>query len=435
MSKADFAIPAEHAANLVDPGAYADGRIFQTYAWLRANQPLGLASPPGFDPFWVATRYDDVRAISRDNKLFPYGTRKSTLTDRASDDMMRALTGGSPEIGRSLVSVDPPEHMKLRLLTQSWFMPKNLKSLDEQIGILADKTVAKLRNRNRCDFVDDIALYYPLEVVMAILGVPEEDLPFMLRLTQEIFAPLDPDSMPEGVDANDPAAFGLAMKSTIEALQGYFQKITEDRRANPRNDIASVIANATIDGKPLSPSDTLGYYGIVATAGHDTTSTSTSAAMYALALQPETFARVKADPTLIPKLVEEAIRWATPVKTFMRSPVERVTLGDRVFEANDWIALCYASANRDESRFDHAEEFDIDRPLPEHLAFGFGPHVCLGQHLARREMIALFERLIPALKSVELDGEIEMTKSFFVNGLKHLPIRYELEETPVPAAA
>jgi cytochrome P450 len=344
------------------------------------------------------------------------------------------MANGRPNAGgRSLISTDPPEHMKYRLLTQSWFMPKHLKTLTEQIGAIADKSVAKLRSRNKCDFVEDIALYYPLEVVMLILGVPETDLPFMLRLTQEVFAPLDPDSMPAGIDPSDPSAMALALKSTTEQLERYFSKITEDRRANPRNDIASIIANATIDGQPMSPADMLGYYAIIATAGHDTTSSSTSAAMYALATQPEMFRRVKADPTLIPKLVEEAIRWASPVKTFMRSPTERVEYGGRVFEPNDWLMLCYASANRDEAVFDHGERFDIDRPKSDHLAFGFGPHVCLGQHLARREMIMLFERLLPALKSVEIDGEPKMTESFFVSGLKSLPIRYELENAPVSA--
>lgn len=435
MIENEVLIPAEHAAVLVDPDAYADGRIFETYAWLRKHNPIGRAEPDGFDPFWVITRYDDVREISRDSRRFPYGQRSSLLTDKASDDLTRAITGGSPTIARSLISIDAPEHMKYRLLTQSWFMPKNLKTLDAEIVEIADRSIAKLMQRSNVDFVEDIALYYPLEVVMSILGVPQEDLPFMLRLTQEIFAPLDPDSMPKGVDPTDPAAFALAMKSTIDNLDAYFQTITTDRRANPRNDIATIIANAEINGAPLSSSDMIGYYGIIATAGHDTTSTSSSAAMLALTKQPELLRRLKADPTLIANFVEEAIRWATPVKTFMRSTTEEVDYGGRHFAPNDWLMLCYASANRDEAHIQNAEAFDIDRPRFDHVAFGYGPHVCLGQHLARRELITFFERLLPILKSVELDGEIEMTRSFFVNGLKRLPIRYELEAIAAPVDA
>lgn len=423
----DIDIPQEHAEVLVDPKAYADGRIYDSYAWLRANNPLGVARPKGFDPFWVVTRYDDIRAISRDNRLFPYGDRCSRLTDKASDELTRAITGGSPEVVRTLISMDPPQHMKFRLLTQSWFMPKNIRMLDARIASLADKAAAKLRGAHHCDFVTDIALHYPLEVVMSILGLPEEDYPFMLRLTQEVFAPLDPDSMPEGVDYSDPAAFALAQRAVSQMLDGYFSKITEDRQRHPRGDIASLIANAEIDGQPMSALDRLGYYSIVATAGHDTTSSSSAAAMHALATQPELFARVKADPALIPKLVEEAIRWATPVKVFMRSAAEATEFAGRRFAKNDWLMLCYGSGNRDESKVDDGGSFDIDRPAFEHVAFGYGPHLCLGQHLARRELITLFEKLLPALKSVELAGTAEMSRSFFVNGFKHLPIRYELD--------
>jgi cytochrome P450 len=422
----DFDIPSEHAQALVDPTAYADGRIFATYAWLRANNPLGIARPEGFDPFWVVTRYDDIREIGRDNKRFPYGDRSSVLTDKASDDFTRGLTGGSPHIQRTLISMDPPEHMKFRLLTQGWFMPKNLKLLDERIGQLAGKAVAKLDGRTTCDFVTDIALHYPLEVILEILGLPEEDYPFMLRLTQEVFAPLDPETMPEGVDPTDPAAFAQAQSAVRQALTDYFSRVMEEQRRHPKNDVGSLIANAVIDGAPMPLYDQIGYYAIVATAGHDTTSSSSAAGMWALATQPDLLARLQADPGLIPRFVEEAIRWATPVKAFMRTAAEPTEIAGRQFAANDWLMLCYASGNRDEGKTPDGEAFDIDRPPFEHVAFGYGPHVCLGQHLARREMTALFARLVPALKSVELAGTPELSRSWFVNGLKHLPIRYEL---------
>ena len=425
--RADPTIPAEHAAVLVDPAAYADGRIFETYAWLRANNPLGIARPEGFDPFWVVTRYDDIRAISLDNKRFPYGDRCSRLTDKASDDFTRSLTGGVPEIQRTLISMDPPQHMKFRLLTQGWFMPKNLKLLDERIGQLAAKAVSRLAEAGgACDFVTDVALHYPLEVILEILGLPEDDYPFMLRLTQEVFAPLDPDTMPEGVDPTDPAVFAHAQSAVQQMLTDYFGRIMAEQRRNPQNDIGSLIANATIDGQPMPLYDQIGYYAIVATAGHDTTSSSSAAAMWALAAQPGLLERLQADPALIARFVDEAIRWATPVKSFMRSAAEPTEYAGRRFGRNDWLMLCYASGNRDESKVANGEAFDIDRPPFEHVAFGYGPHVCLGQHLARREMAALFGRLVPALRSVELAGIAELSRSWFVNGLKHLPIRYEL---------
>jgi cytochrome P450 len=428
MTSADLDIPADIARTLVDPKAYADGRIHQTYDWLRANNPVGRARIEGFDPFWVITRFEDLRDISRDNTLFPYGDRPVVVMDQASEAFVRDMTDGKLSMFRSLVQMDPPDHIKYRLLTQAWFMPKNLRTLDKRIGEIADKTVEKFRGLpGACDFVSDIALHYPLEVVMEILGVPPEDFDLMLRLTQQNFAPSDPDSMPEGLDPSDPAFAAKAARAFATSLDAYFAGISADRRAHPRDDIATIIATAQVDGRPIPAEDALGYYAIIATAGHDTTSSSTARAMWALARDPALFATVKADLTLIPALIEEAIRWETPVKTFMRSVARDVEFAGRPFRAGEWLMLCYASANRDEAVIEDGASFRIDRPKTEHMAFGFGPHVCLGQHLARQEMKALFERLLPAIKSVAPDGEADMSQSVFVNGLKRLPIRFELE--------
>lgn len=428
LSSDAFRIPDAYAQALVDPAAYADGRIYQAYAWLRQNLPIGVAEPAGFDPFWVITRYADVREIGRNNKAFHSGDLSITLMDKASDAFQRHLSGGKPYMARSLVQMDPPDHMKFRLLTQGWFAPKHLATLEARIATIADETVAKLDGLDgSCDFVAAIGLNYPLEIVMDMIGVPKEDLPFMLQLTQEMFAPADPDFAPEGVDVNDPAFIAAAMKATQDRIGAYFATITEARRRQPREDVATIVANAEVNGEPISEIDALGYYIILATAGHDTTSSSLASAMYALATQPETFARVKADPGLIPALIQEAIRWSTPVKTFMRSVAEDMDFAGVPFLRNDWLMLCYASANRDETVIENADRFDIDRPKFDHVAFGYGPHVCLGQHLAKMELKTLFERLIPRLKSLSLDGEMELSQSFFVNGPKRLPIKFELE--------
>jgi cytochrome P450 len=419
-------IPAEHAETIVDPRAYADGRIHETYRWLRANDPVGRCVVDGYDPFWVITKYADLRAISLDNRLFPYGDRPSVLRNQASDGLIRTIAGGKPTFLRTLVQMDAPEHMKYRLLTQAWFMPKSLKSLNARIGELADDTVAQMRSHGtQCDFVVDVALTYPLRVIMEILGVPEDGLPLMLRLTQEIFAPQDPDSETTGIARDDPALLAKSLVSVMERFGAYFSAITEDRRINPRNDVASIIANAVIDGARIDDDAALGYYITIATAGHDTTSSSTAAAMWALATQPGLLGRLQADPALLPAFVEEAIRWATPVKTFMRSVAEDIEFGGKQLRQGDWIMLCYASGDYDEAVFERGEEFDIDRPARQNVAFGYGVHSCLGQFLARTEMTALYERLIPALRSVTLDGGPAMSQSFFVNGFKRLPIKVE----------
>lgn len=420
----DVDIPADMAATLVDPAAYTNDRIHEAYRWLRANNPLGIARPEQFDPFWVVTKHAHVQAISRQNELFHNADRPTTLTTRAVEERVRKITGG-PNLVRSLVQMDAPDHPKYRALTQGWFMPANLGKFEARIREIARATVQRMMDKGgACDFVEDIALGYPLHVIMEILGVPEQDERRMLRLTQELFGPQDPDTarIREQLTAEQ---FSLMMQSVVDDFSAYFRKITEDRRRNPRDDLATVIANARIGGDYMPEFDATSYYMIVATAGHDTTSSSTAGAIWALAQDRDEFARVKADPALIPGLVDEAIRWMTPVKHFMRTATSDTELGGRKISKGDWLMLCYASANRDEEVFEDPYRFRSDRKPNRHIAFGYGAHLCLGQHLAKLEMRILFEELLPRLKSLALDGEVKMTQAYFVNGPKKLPIRFE----------
>jgi cytochrome P450 len=418
-------IPADIAATLVNPAAYADHRIHDSYRWLRTNNPLGIARPEGFDPFWVVTKHAHIQAVSRQNELFHNADRPTTLTNRAVEARVRKITGG-PNLVRSLVQMDAPDHPKYRALTQGWFMPANLGKFEGRVREIARATVQRMLDKGgACDFVEDVALGYPLHVIMEILGVPEKDEPRMLRLTQELFGPQDPDTarIREQLTAEQ---FSGMMQSVVADFGAYFRAITEDRRRNPREDLATVIANAKIGGDSMPDHDATSYYMIVATAGHDTTSSSTAGAVWALAEDPAEFAKVKANPELIPGLVDEAIRWMTPVKHFMRSATRDTELRGRKIAKGDWLMLCYASGNRDEEVFEDPFTFQVDRKPNKQVAFGYGGHVCLGQHLARLEMRILFEELLPRLKSIARDGEATMTQAFFVNGPKKLPIRYEM---------
>jgi len=424
LSAEECQIPAEHAAALVDPVAYASGRIFETYEWLQTNQPLGVASPPGFDPFWVATRHQDVIAISRDNELFPYGDRSSILIDQINDQRQREATG-RPYFVRSLVQIDEPEHMALRRITQPWFMPARVKQREADIVRIAERTVDKLLSFDgTCDFARDIALNYPLEVVMNILGVPPEDFDYMLKLTQETFGPSDPETARKmaSVSAAELAEMALAV---VSDFQNYFNALADERRKNPRDDLATLLANATIDEQPLTQEQQTGYFMIVATAGHDTTSSSTAGGMWALANCPGLLEQLQQDPSLIPAFVEESIRWTSPVRHFMRSPSRDTVVANRQLNKDDWLMLCYASANRDPEVFASPNEFRIDRANNAHLAFGHGAHLCLGMHLARLEMRLLWEQLIPRLRSVSPAGPARYVEATFVTGAKCLPIRFE----------
>lgn len=420
-------VPANIAEVLVNPKAYADRRLHDAYTWLRANNPVGLAEPDGFDPFWVVTKHADILDVSRQNALFCSGRKQVIVTNKAAEAKIRAINNGDHNIIRSLVSMDAPDHPKFRTLTQAWFLPQNLTKLEARIREIARQSVDRLvATGGRCDFVADVALGYPLHVVMNILGVPEADEPRMLMLTQQIFGPQDPDTAREAGQDDDPGKWAEQLAAIFADFTGYFSAISADRRVRPREDLATIIANAVIDGKPISERDAMSYYIIVATAGHDTTSSSSAAAMWALAEDPAMFARVKRDPSLIPGLVDEAVRWATPVKHFMRSATADAEIGGRPIAKGDWIMLCYASGNRDEDVFDAPFEFRPERKPNKHLAFGYGAHLCLGQHLAKMEMRILFEELFPRLRSVALDGEPRNSQATFVNGPKSVPIRFEL---------
>ncbi|MFN3521751.1 MAG: cytochrome P450 [Phenylobacterium sp.] len=426
MTLSDTRIPGEIAANLVDPAAYADARIHDSYRWLRANAPLSVAEPDGFDPFWVVTRHADILEISRQNGLFLSGARSPTLVSADVDAKVRAAMGGSPHLLRTLIHMDAPDHPKYRAMTQAWFMPQNLRGLEDRIRQIARTSVDKmLATGGECDFVRQVALHYPLHVVMEILGVPEEDEPRMLTLTQELFGAADPELSRKDAPPPDPMA--ALSQGVIADFYAYFSRLSADRRANPRGDLASVIANSQVDGQPISELEAMSYYIIVATAGHDTTSSSTGGALWALAERPGELAKLQADPSLIPGLVEESIRWTTPVKTFMRTVAEDTEFEGRKLAKNDWMMLCYASGNRDESVFEDPDEFRVDRKPNKQLAFGYGAHLCLGQHLARMEMRILWEELIPRLKTLELAGEPKMSQATFVNGPKTLPIRFTIQ--------
>ena len=425
----DLRVPDEIAATVVTPKAYAeDAPVHEAFRWLRANNPLGRAELEGCAPFWIVSKHADILEVSRQNALFHNGDVSTTFVTLETDAKVRQMTGGSPHLVRSLVQMDAPDHPKYRALTQAWFMPPSIRKLEDSIREIARASVQRMAETGgQCDFVTEVALHYPLHVIMEILGVPAADEPRMLMLTQELFGATDPDLGRTPAKAPTNGDEGMAvMQGIIADFYQYFTAISTDRRATPTGDLATVIANGQIDGAPISELEAMSYYMIVATAGHDTTSSTAATALWALAENPDQLAWLKQDLTRIPGLIDEAIRWATPVKTFMRSATADAEVGGQSIPKGDWLMLCYASGNRDEGVFEDAGAFRADRTPNKQLAFGYGAHLCLGQHLAKMEMRILFEELLPRLKSVKLAGAPRMSQAVFVNGLKSLPIAFEM---------
>ncbi len=415
------------ANTIVDPFAYADGdRVDQAFAQLRRELPLAVAQPDGFDPFWVVTRHADILEVERQNDLFHNGDRSAVVTTIAADKKVREMMGGSPHLVRSLVQMDNPDHMAYRRVTQGSFLPQNLRVLEARIRQIAKGFVdGMLAKGDQCDFARDVAFLYPLHVIMEVIGVPETDEPRMLKLTQELFGSADPELNRSGSAVGDTNTGVDTIQSVVMDFMTYFMAITEDRRANPRQDLASVIANGQVHGQPMGHLEAMSYYIIAATAGHDTTSSTTAGAMWALAENPDQWAKVKANPALINGLVEESIRWVTPVKHFMRTATADAELAGQKIAKGDWMFLSYPSGNRDEAVFEDPFSFKVDRTPNKHVAFGYGAHVCLGQHLARMEMRILWEELFARIDSVEMDGEPRRMAANFVCGPKAVPIRFK----------
>jgi cytochrome P450 len=421
-------IPHRLGLLITSPKAYARQKsLLEGLRWLRANQPLGRVETKGFDPFWLVTRHDDVSKIIRQHELFHSGDRAHTLVPRASDEMARALTGGSPHPIRTLVHMDEPDHLKYRRITQFWFTQQKVGSLEHRIRAIARASIDHMAERgSACDFVRDVAIHYPLRVVMQILGVPEQDLPRMLKLTQELFASEDVDlGHREGL-SGDPARHAMELFRLLGEFRTYFVPLMERRRATPTQDLASVIANAEVEGKPINLFEAVSYYVIVAAAGHDTTSSSISGGLWALSENDEAFRKVKGNAGLIPRFVDEAVRWTTPVHHVMRAATADVEMRGHKIARGDWLMLCFLSANRDEEVFDQPNRFRLDRDTSGNVLFGQGVHTCLGQHLARLEIRIFFEELLRRLASVKLAGQPRRSASIFIGGPKTLPLSFKM---------
>ncbi|MEM7779597.1 MAG: cytochrome P450 [Pseudomonadota bacterium] len=418
-------LPSDVARQVIAPDSYAEWNgLLDTFDRLREESPVAkvAADDDSFEPFWLITRYDDVMRISKDNQTFLNNPKPVVFATREATAFSKAATGSNMLVD-SLVVFDAPIHPKYRKLTQDWFMPRNLKLIEGEIRALADRLVeGMIANGPLVDFVKDVAAPMPLHVIMQILGIPEEDEGRMLMLTQQMFGGQDADLSGSGMADMTPEQILQLVAGAVKSFEDYFAGIAAERRANPTDDVASVIANAKVDGELLPDRDMAGYYIIMAAAGHDTTSATMSGAMLALARDPEQFARVKADRSLLPGLVEEAIRWTTAVQHFMRTAAEDVEIGGQLIKKDDWMMINYVAANHDPAQFDNPRDFDASRSPNRHMAFGAGAHQCLGLHLARLQIRILFESLLDRLDAVELAGEPARSSSTFVGGLKVLPL-------------
>lgn len=405
---------------VADPKSFADpAAIHALFRRLRAEAPVVRVAPEGFPPFWLVTRHDDIKAIENDAATFLAGPR--TILQPLAQEAVNLQQFGDINGLKTLVHMDGEEHRKHRLIAQGFFNRTNIEKLRARTAAQADVYIDRMAAAGgRCDFASDIAFWFPLRVVLSIMGVPPEDDAHILSLTQRIFSFYDPE-------LGEAASLGeMGVVKVIGDFSSYVSALIEARRKSPTDDLASVLAHAQIDGSPIDAFKQLSYFILVTTAGHDTTSASIAEGLNALIDAPETLAQLRENPDLCETAADEFIRLAAPVKHFMRTPARDVAIAGVAIGAGEPIMLAYASAARDERLFADADRVTPDRPVNQHLAFGFGPHVCLGKHLARMEVEVFFRRLLPRLSSIERSGPVEYTEAQFVSGIKRMPVRYTM---------
>ncbi|HEY6132184.1 MAG TPA: cytochrome P450 [Halioglobus sp.] len=407
------------ALNMLDPAYMGnEANMHELFRYLREHDPVCRVEHPDFEPFWAITKHEDIKAISQNNDAFLNNPR-TVLIQREFERALLENFGTKNGLD-TLIHMDNPKHRKLRNVTRDWFKPGPIDKLSTDITVLAKDFVDRMELLGgECDFVKDIALYYPLRVIMSIIGIAPEEEAMMLKLTQEVFGSQDP-TQSRGVNVDD----GIAV---LMDFFNYFSAVVEDRKKNPTEDLASVLANSLVDGQPMEQMDQISYFIITATAGHDTTSATISGGMKALIEHPDQLAKLRNNPSLAKQAAREMIRWVSPVRHMMRTTTEEIVLRGKTLKAGDSLCLWYPSANRDQDVIENPDTFDIERDNRNQLAFGYGGHMCLGQHLAVLEVELFFRELLPRLAQIELAGDPDWVQAIFVGGLKSMPVRYSFK--------
>jgi cytochrome P450 len=357
-------------------------------------------------PFWAITKHRDLETIARDPKRFKIEPRLAVF----SHDMHR-----EKRPTRDLLSMDPPEHGKYRGIMASRFTPKTLEKKREAVGVIVDELLDAMVERRELDFVEALAAIVPLAVINEMLGIPREDWKRMFELSNTLLGAADPEYQ-QGASVLETA------DRAREEFLAYFRRLVDDRRRASRDDFATVLTHAEIDGRPIAPHELLSYFILLIVAGNETTRNATSGGLLALIEHRGELEKLRRDPSLVPTAVEEIVRWVSPVIQFCRTPVEDVEISGVKIRAGEPCCLFYPSANRDEDVFEDPFAFRVDRSPNDHYAFGIGVHFCLGANLARLELQEIFRRLIPRLDEVELAGPVERMRSSFVGGIKRMPL-------------
>ena len=411
MARMSTPAPACDAIDLADLRLFERGIPHGVFAQLRAHAPVHWS--PGRDGgFWSLLRHDDVCAVNRDSRRFSSERRGVMMFDQTS------LEG--PDQPRMMIEIDPPRHTRYRRLVNRGFTPRMVATLEPRMREIAARAVDQALGAGRCDFASELANRLPVQVICELVGVPAADQHMIESLSDRIQAGA----------AQGATGAGIA-RAEIAELCAYANRLGEEKRrqlagGRQPDDIATTLLSADLDGQALSPSEFGLFFLLLAVAGNETTRSALSGGILALANDPEQWARLRAEPGLLPGAVEEMLRWSSPVLYMGRTATEDVEIRGQKIRAGERVVVWYASANFDEAVFSDPLRFDVGRTPNEHVAFGAGgPHYCLGASLARLEVRVMLEALLERVRGLRVAGPVVHAGSNFSNGIFSLPIELE----------
>lgn len=402
--------------DVISPEKYErEGYPHADWTWLRRNAPVRRFEGERFDPFFAVTKHADIVAIGKNPSDWLLAPRLAVF--------MRDVMAPEEVTARHLLTMDPPEHGRFRNLTSRAFTPRTVQVWAPKIARVTREVLDAAAEKGEIDFVADVSAPITIAVIALMLGVPEEDWPLLFRWTNESIAPEDPEF-----------ARGRTPTETLQGarneLFAYFAALAKDRRANPRDDILSLVAKATLDGAPLGDFELLSYYFLLVVAGNETTRNAMTGGIQCFLDNPDQWKRLAADASLVDPAVEETVRWTTPVIQFTRTAARDLELRGQRIARGESVCLFYASGNRDEDVFPDPFVFRIDRKPNDHVGFGRGEHVCLGAHLARLEIRTMYAQLRERLIEMERTAPPVRVRSSFVGGIKRAPMRWRLSPAP-----
>jgi cholest-4-en-3-one 26-monooxygenase len=395
--------------DLSNPDSFENGFPHEHFRRLRADEPVhwhegDVFGGPGY---WVLSKYADIKNVSKKPQLFASGLGNQIETPLP----------GQLEAARSMIAMDPPDHPRYRKLVSEWFTPRAVANQERHIRKIVTSILDEVGSKGECDFVSDVAAELPLQVICEFLGVAPEERQQVFDQSNRLLGSEDPEY------GNSRAHAAVA---AIEIFQHAY-RLLQARKAEPRDDLATRLAEAQEGDFQLSDVDFGSFFLLLAVAGNETTRNLISHGMRLLIAHPESRTRLIREPGLIPSAVEEMLRMSAPVMYFRRTATADTEIRGVPIREGDKVTLWYPSANRDEEVFDDPDTFDIAREPNEHLAFGIGQHFCLGASLARLEIRVMFEELLERLPDIEPAGPVRMLRSHFIDGVKSMPVQFTPE--------